>query len=133
MTDIFLNLSDLHTKVDLLAKGLKATAEGWSERFGLIEREITQQHRWQQDHEEQAERGRRRRAVDTRVWLGLIALAATLANGALQIVSSTSRASLRAEVITELKVDNAEIIKKAAEAAVQASDRRFELQIKGAK
>jgi hypothetical protein len=126
-------LSELKTQLDEMAKGIAAVSQGWSLRFGTIEREITQQHRWQQDHQLDADAATKSRTVNTRVWIALIALISTVANGAIQVINVNGRSSLREEVISDLKSDNAELIKKAAQAAVEVSDRRFELQVKATK
>lgn len=126
-------LSTLTARIDTLAIGLRDTAKAWQERFGLIEREITQQHIWQREHQIETERAQKKRAISTRVAIALIALAGTVANGTLQVIGSSNRSSLRAEITEDLQHKNAELIEQAAKKAVEASDRRYELLVKAAK
>jgi hypothetical protein len=128
-------LSALTEKIDLLAKGVEGMAKGWNERFRLIERESSQAHRDILELHEQAEKSRHRRTVSTRVWLAAIAAAVTIVNGTFQVVGSSNRSSLRAEILNDVRGEQADresrLADIAAQKAVEKHERQLALLIKG--
>lgn len=123
-------MSDL----SVLTGRLDAMAHGWSERFGLIQREITQAHKWQQDHEVEAERQKRIRARNTRLWVAALLALGTALNGAFQAIGSYNRTSLRAELLDAVRREQSEREQRlsdlAAERAVQKYETRLQLLVK---
>ena len=118
----------------IIAERINVLAHEWAERFGLIQREITQAHKWQQDHEVEAERQKRARARQTRLWVAAIVAVGTALNGAFQAIGSYNRASLRAEIITELRSEQVEreqrLTDAAAQKALAAYEGRLQLLVK---
>ncbi len=125
-------IHELHEKVD----GLNTR---WAEMHALLQRETTQARREATEARETAERDgkaqRRRSANGTRIWLAVVAAAATIVNGGLQVIGQHNRDSLRAEILTEVKGEQTEretrLANAAADRAVEKNNRHLELMIKG--
>lgn len=125
------------SELSVVTQRIDALAHGWAEQFGLIQREITQAHRWQQEHELAAERTKRARARNTRVWVAVIVALGTGLNGAFQAIGSSNRSSLRAEILDEVRREQSDretrLVDQAATRAIEKRDKQLELLIKGTK
>lgn len=130
------------SELTVVTARIDALTKGWAEQFSVLQREISQDRREIRDltekYEElrleqakEAERAKQRRAKNTRVWVAVVVAVGTIANGALQTVGSSNRASLRAEILDEVARRQSDRDLRLIKMALTEHERDLGLTVKG--